>query len=287
MTNASSNYDHNRKAGNEGDIFKHVALIAALDETVAHTEHSPFRYADIFAGYAMNPLRAGNEWRNGIGVVAGWNLLKDNRHVALWAGWWLDVRGMVGHCYPGSAWFAREVCAQQKVDVEMSLWDVVPAPLADLKGHFAAPHHVSERAGTSDEERIRRADFVFIDPPDKKDWASIHDVLRYLDYPPKQSVLVWLPICANTTCSPPEEDAGSAKCRRECLEVGMSATVVRWAKGGRVIGCQLLYRVNPPARQAVRRAVETLEQAFRYAKLKSGKKDSSSKLLGVRHFDPV
>ncbi len=58
---ATNPYDHHKKAGNEGDICKHPALIAALDETVAHTHCSPFLYADIFAGYAKNPLLKGNE----------------------------------------------------------------------------------------------------------------------------------------------------------------------------------------------------------------------------------
>ncbi len=50
-------YDQNDKAGNEGDICKHPALIAGLDRTIADAD-APFRYADIFAGYATNPLKA-------------------------------------------------------------------------------------------------------------------------------------------------------------------------------------------------------------------------------------
>jgi hypothetical protein len=64
-------YDHHKKAGNEGDICKHPALIAAVDLTLASGAGTPFRYADLYAGYAKNPLTVGHEWRNGIGGIAG------------------------------------------------------------------------------------------------------------------------------------------------------------------------------------------------------------------------
>ncbi len=80
-------YDHHEKAGNQGDIVKHPALIAALDATVSRAKGEPFRYADIFAAYAVNPLLKGNQWTRGISVVAGQHLLTGNRHVASWARW--------------------------------------------------------------------------------------------------------------------------------------------------------------------------------------------------------
>lgn len=104
-------YDHNAKAGNEGDICKHPALIAAVDESVVHINHNAFKYADIFAGYARNPLRPGKGWCKGIGLVAGRHLLSGNSHVASWAKCAeLSEQPAVGKTYPGSAWFARDVC---------------------------------------------------------------------------------------------------------------------------------------------------------------------------------
>jgi len=37
-------YDHNIKAGNEGDIVKHVALIAALNSIISTNDITIFRY---------------------------------------------------------------------------------------------------------------------------------------------------------------------------------------------------------------------------------------------------
>ena len=62
-------YDHHEKAGNQGDVVKHVALIAALDTILQECDQTTFRYADTFAGYAYSPIIQGNEWDRGIGRV--------------------------------------------------------------------------------------------------------------------------------------------------------------------------------------------------------------------------
>ena len=62
-------YDHNVKAGNEGDVVKHAALIAAIQALLRATD-GPFRYQDAFAGYASNPLQEDGEWERGIQRVA-------------------------------------------------------------------------------------------------------------------------------------------------------------------------------------------------------------------------
>jgi 23S rRNA A2030 N6-methylase RlmJ len=249
-------YDHNRKAGNEGDICKHPALIAALDESVAHTNHNPFKYADIFAGYAKNPLRKGCEWRQGIRLVAGPHLLSGNSHVAFWA----ECAGLsepptVGGTYPGSAWFAREVCHRRGRPIELWLWETAPAPLNDLTTTFPEAQVFSTAADPHD-SAIHNADFVFIDPPDKRHWAEISELVRCLG--PERPVLVWLPLGADTTETPPVEDSVSRRCRDEALTLGMHVSTIRWAKGGRTIGCQLLYRLNVNAPCALRKAIEEI-----------------------------
>jgi len=262
---ATNLYDHHKKAGNEGDIVKHPALIAALDETLARTRHSPFRYADVFAGYAKNPLREGNEWPNGIGKIAGEHLLKGNRHVALWAKWsGLKHAPRLGGVYPGSAWFAWKVCQRLKRTVELSLWETSPKPFKDLKATFRGSHQVFRRPASPNEPAIKRADFVFIDPPDKSHWASIRELLGYVDAK-KQSILIWLPIGPNTAQCPPAEDGLSEQCRTEALkELKLSVSKIRWKSGGRTIGCQLLYSVNAKAKEALREVVEEVVKTARW-----------------------
>jgi 23S rRNA A2030 N6-methylase RlmJ len=274
-------YDHHKKAGNEGDVCKHPALIAALDETVAaSTVGTPFRYADLYAGYAKNQVTAGHEWPSGIGVMAGVDLFGSNRHLALWAcACGLQRKPALGDIYPGSAWFAREVCNWRAKPVELSLWDVSEAAFADLQVTFPTNSRVLNSPWVSDDPAIEKADFIFIDPPDKSEWPAIRDLIRRLE--PRQGTLIWLPVGANTTGKPPAEDSVSRQCRDDALRLGMSATAVRWASGGHTIGCQLIYQLVPHAVAALR---EAAEEVVRIARLRSG--GSPKWLYHPVHYDP-
>ncbi len=277
-------YDHNKHAGNEGDICKHPALIAALDKTLARSNRRAFKYADLFAGYAQNPLRSTGEWRQGIGVIAGKRLLNRNSHVAIWAKCaGLDVRPGVDANYPGypgSAWFAQDVCNKRRRRVEFWLWETASAPHKNLRSAFPRAHvvkrsafpkaHVVNTPADYLDSAIHNADFVFIDPPSKSHWRRISGLLRCLD--PKQAVLVWLPLGANTRKTPPVEDGLSLRCRKEALEeLGMGVSSIRWAKGGHTIGCQLLYRLNANARHALIAAVERIIHLAQLSRGKSPK----------------
>ena len=260
-------YDHHQKAGNQGDICKHVALVAALHETVSRVGRSPFRFADLYAGYAKNPIVEGNEWPDGIAKLAGEHLLKGNGHIKLWAALaGLNKAPRVGGFYPGSALFATQVCDQLSVGCELSLWDTGAEPFKDLTATFRSGHHIFNRAAAPDELAINGADFVFIDPPDKAEhtWMTICEHIGNLR--PAQSLLIWLPVAVNTRTKPPTEDKMSAQCRSDFFAVcindvnglrrSLGVTKIRWAKGGRTIGCQRLYCVNASAQHALREAVD-------------------------------
>src|SRR2546421_266830 len=63
-------YAHARHAGNAGDVFKHVALIALLDELLRGPE--PLLYLETHAGDGLYPLGSAGEW--GDGVQRLWNV---------------------------------------------------------------------------------------------------------------------------------------------------------------------------------------------------------------------
>jgi 23S rRNA A2030 N6-methylase RlmJ len=272
----SKNYDHRRKAGNQGDVFKHVALVAALNEIVPVIKHEPFKYADIFAGYAWNPLSGGRGWKKGIGKIAGKQLLNGNPDVAFWAKCWVDADGKPGPSYHGSSWFAKEVCAHQRKKIEMWLWDTQPGPIVNLKEHFREQaSRIFQRAAQVDEPALKDADFIFIDPPDKTRWIKNLELVKRLDSPPRQSVLIWLPVGVNTMCGGLPEDRQSDKCREQALKLGMSVTKVRWAHGGRTIGCQLLYRLSSDAQGRIRSAIDAVAEHV---------KQGASEFLIVCHY---
>src|SRR2546428_1066128 len=57
-------YAHARHAGNAGDVFKHVALIALLDELLRDPE--PLLYVETHAGDGLYPLGSAGEWGDGV-----------------------------------------------------------------------------------------------------------------------------------------------------------------------------------------------------------------------------
>lgn len=65
-----TDYDHTKKAGNRGDVWKHFALLTVVDglidrQGLGHT----FRYRETHAGAGSFMLGAAGEWRQGLGEI--------------------------------------------------------------------------------------------------------------------------------------------------------------------------------------------------------------------------
>jgi hypothetical protein len=78
MARKERDFDPKEHAGNEADVCKHPALIAALDKTLARRNsrrspagrgRRPFQYADLFAGYAETPLLKSGEWKTARAIL--------------------------------------------------------------------------------------------------------------------------------------------------------------------------------------------------------------------------
>ncbi len=102
-------YDHNIKAGNEGDIVKHVALIAALNSIISTNDIIIFRCVDVFAGYAFNPIIQKNEWKNGIGKIHRQSYRAKDENVKLYFNWYLSRPQLIGGIYPGSSLIVQPI----------------------------------------------------------------------------------------------------------------------------------------------------------------------------------
>lgn len=232
-------------------MVKHVALISSLD-TILHTNNGqPFRYCDLYAGYAWNPLLSGGEWSRGIAKIQGHPQLKENQHTLLWSEWYLGRPQLLGGFYPGSAVVASDVCVLHSAPCSLFLWDTSPAATGDLVkmlGNRAAKV-VNEEASVEDEE-IRAAHFLFLDPPNgtESTWMRISGFIKHTRAP----LLVWLPVSVDTTQRPPRENKQSERSRIEALEMHCLATKVRWSQGGRTVGCQLVYRLPSTSIAALR-----------------------------------
>ena len=260
-------YDHHEKAGNQGDVVKHVALIAALDTILQECDQTTFRYADTFAGYAYSPIIQGNEWDRGIGrVVERGKQLNQNRHTRLWYEWYLQGRPqLLGGVYPGSSLIANDVCRLHRKKPSLALWDVSPLVVANLmETYHGQGHQLFTRPARPGERKVREADLLFVDPPGASmarrkgypHWAGLAEFLKDR----QAATMVWLPVAFRVKKGKdgrPDEYIEDTKPQRDdALDRGFGATVVRWDKGIRTVGCQLFYRLPTKASDALKAAVQ-------------------------------
>ncbi|MBL7220471.1 MAG: hypothetical protein ISS69_10185 [Phycisphaerae bacterium] len=259
-------YDHHDKAGNQGDVVKHVALIAALDTIVAAQPGRKFSYADVFAGHPWHHLLTGNEWKSGIGKLHRNSGLNGNPHIGLWSKWYLDGRpDLLYGMYPGSSVIAWDVCRYRNIPVRLSLWDISPDVIRDLMVVFGdGKHSIHGRPAVADEQDLSEADFILIDPPglqsrNQPAYPAWDDLVRLADSVSDQAgFLIWLPVNANTSGGKGNvrECQHASDCRENSVGRNWHVTKVRWSIGGRTIGCQLVYRLPADAVSALRIAVD-------------------------------
>ena len=146
-------YDHAEKCGNEGDVVKHVGLLAALDAVLGSWPGGSFRYADTFAGYAQTVLGDGGScaWQHGAGLLVGEADLAANPHTALWQRWYLGRPQVRGGAYPGSALLAADVARHREVPIRLALWDVSEPAVASLRATWGDRAFVFHRPAVAGE----------------------------------------------------------------------------------------------------------------------------------------
>ena len=271
-------YDHHKKAGNQGDVVKHPALVAAVDTVLQRSNTKVFHVLDTFAGYAHNPIVKGNEWQNGIGHIHRRGRSTDNSHVIAWMSLWQLGTQLIGNAYPGSSLYMLKTCQDRGVSFCGSLWDISPSVVAQLMTVYAQLDiQVNGRPATYDDLQQQTVDFVFIDPPGIRSptnpsYPTIDDLTAFAVG--KHHVMVWLPMVADLSTTPPFESENSTSWRQSFTRRGLSATTVRWNAGGPICGCQLLYRIPNDATTAVRAAIEATLALTKWA------------TKTVEHFDP-
>ncbi len=170
-------YDHSRKAGNRGDVWKHFVLVALTDAIPTGSES--FRYVESHAGAPLHDLNDNGEWRHGVGTIAG----NDSRYAAI-AREWLCTQQ-----YPAGWAFVADRLAKRFKNVEMTLFDTSNdvAERYQRQPDIRVPANVrvkfQQKDGYSAALQLNAsdADLVFLDPPyHPKDWRRVGEVCRTL-----------------------------------------------------------------------------------------------------------
>jgi 23S rRNA A2030 N6-methylase RlmJ len=227
-------YDHNIKAGNQGDIMKHVALIAAV-QVLMETCGKTFHYADTYAGYAYNPLKSNGEWRNGIGVLHDSGFVSRNPAVKFWQDLWECKSGLRGSVYPGSSLFMLKLSMEKGLAFQARLWDISPAVIYQLVTFYdqnevdilPRPAKIIDFVGY-------KPDLLLIDPPDLN---YVDKALELFDL--VENVILWLPVITKGG----EETEASCHAYQKCKDTGLSIISVSWDSNQNTRGCRLVYRL--------------------------------------------
>lgn len=252
----STVYDHNSKAGNAGDILKHVALIAALN-SVTVTGRS-LRFVDLFAGYGVNPIIAGNQWDQGLGRIHGCETESSNSDLRSYLDWYLSRPSLIGSLYPGSSLIAQDTLRASGHEIGLTLYDISETAIANLQQVYRGmDHRILHRAAQLSDPEIESADFLFIDPPGLKsevqpEYPTLAQLLAFTEVASNASALFWLPVSADNDGS---EDS------KQLRGLGFTVSRAMWGSeyaAGSTLGCLLAYRLDADGVKRVQQALDAM-----------------------------
>jgi 23S rRNA A2030 N6-methylase RlmJ len=254
-------YDHQTKAGNEGDVVKHPALVAALNGLIAEHE-GVFRYADAFAGRWENDLSKADAWRKGIERFAAcWK--GGNPDIGVWRKQWTADPSS---SYPGSVPIAKRILAIRE-RYEIRAFEIEKTYAAGLRKGLGKGKVVT-RPATSADWADWKPDLLFSDPPGLKSKKNpCFPTLESLLQGAKDvaNVLMWLPMTTTGNkgdgllpLSPTTIDTWL-----QCGNSDFEIAAVRWSDSGPLCGCLIVYRFDSCAvAQRVNAAVLEVVEAM-------------------------
>lgn len=272
-------YNHAKKIGNQGDLVKHVALLAALRHLLAqHPQGQPFVYADCHSGWPAYVLPAVGEWRYGIGEFFSKPEMKRDREARKKPEYEKNALSdydetligstlQAGSNYFGSTGIAFKVLQASGCPFEMHLWEKEKKAFKALFAHFKPWSwivHVHHGDGYKGVELLTRCSLALLDPP-SPDYVQLYksiDTLRKKKVP----FLCW----ATRTSKCIKDGKGSGKGveaqasqRFSGILAPTACLKVKWhAWGHRAPGCFISCSDN--LRVQVKRAVEAVCKLMGY-----------------------
>ena len=195
-------YRHSKYAGNEGDVIKHISLIAALDTLMRSWKQNKgnngqvFSYCDSYAANGLNLFNSqkkGTKWSKGIGKIHSkltCNDAKINCHFGDWKNSWRlppeeKSSEYITGFYPGSSLFVAKLFEKNEIkNYKIRLWDINLACIEDQFKTFCKydkstkcfklGSKISLYSKSAFNEinpnpefnnHLEQADFLFVDPP--------------------------------------------------------------------------------------------------------------------------
>ncbi|MBW8192181.1 23S rRNA (adenine(2030)-N(6))-methyltransferase RlmJ [Neiella marina] len=248
-------YEHKTKAGNLGDVFKHLALVQMLEGLLTHHQGKHFCYADTYAGRPDYAVTSSKGWRKGAGKL----LSIDVPPMPAARFWHQHVANVPESAemarYPGSTLLADQLIALHGFKSQMMLWETTGANMSALRERFPHAKYTAQAEAKASDLLLEQADFIFVDPP------GVHS-RRHPDYPNWQTLaqmlvlpsamLMWLPLPDSLTSS---RTITHREIRQLAVSLNFTVSEVVWNTSG-MLGCQLLYRADPAVMAATRNIID-------------------------------
>jgi len=192
-------YDHSRKAGNRGDVWKHFILLSVVEAfaNVSHVSMRTFRYMDTHCGAPCHQLENHRAWIRGLGLV-----LPPREELAGYPYFRIVSASVLDFGrYLGSWSFVSRYLGSQGIPYKLELYDLSPTVAAAVnEAHgcdSASKVEFSQEDGFRAVERSDEQDLILIDPPytpnPASHWAACRKIARLLN---RRAVpyLMWYPI---------------------------------------------------------------------------------------------
>jgi 23S rRNA A2030 N6-methylase RlmJ len=163
-------YSHSKKAGNQGDVFKHTVLVELVKHLVskkaakASSSNFPFHYLDTHSGAPLHDLTKTTEWQNGIGKF--WNADTKTEDLDYFS--YVAKSKSGAEKYPSSWMLAYQTLLSAGVpNYKVSLFDTS----AEVTHAIQTSPYLSNRiqfectdAWKKLNKHLKQVDLVFIDP---------------------------------------------------------------------------------------------------------------------------
>lgn len=187
-------YDHADKAGNVGDVWKHVALLVLLGECASSFTGDVFYYFETHAGRMKYKLSQEGEWKNGIGKLRNITLHSSDLH------WFIYSKMNVVRGEYHSSWsLATELLKTKGISFKVTLCDTAPDVVQSILEDTINQNAQVRIHQTNGFEQVSRLatlpSSVLIDPPyvDENDWSEVARLIGYFQEH-ACPFMVWYPV---------------------------------------------------------------------------------------------
>ena len=226
-------YDHTKKAGNQGDVWKHFVIVALADKLLGNSDI--IHYVECHAGAPIHKLKDSGEWQNGIGKIVK-EAMCNGPYVEAARKWFPEQ-------YPASWVFVAGRLARRFKNVRVTLFDtsedVAARYQSDITVSLRLPDSVQvkfQREDGYDAARREAADLVFLDPSFSatEDWRLLEDACQNLASR-NIAFVAWYPLFRDADSACPQKLSDSTR---------SSAWEVVWEGGASekkgITGCGML-----------------------------------------------